>query len=96
LSKQAHALAVVPQHLDQRAGSNNIQHTDRNLSSSNIDGIRFMASGCGYVGDRRAAEVQQSMLKSTGDCHANCRHGCAKHPCVRPCRLGGHRSQSMR
>jgi hypothetical protein len=96
LRKQAHALTNVPQHLDQPARANNIQHTDRNLSSSNTDGIHSMASGCAYLGDPRVGEARQLMSRFVQDYHAKCRRGCAKRACVRRCRWDRLRSQSMR
>jgi hypothetical protein len=43
---------IIPLPSQNRSGPNNIQHTDRNVSSSHIAGIRCMASGCACVGDR--------------------------------------------
>jgi hypothetical protein len=51
----------VPQHLDQSATPNDIQHTDRNLLSSSIGGIRSTAGDCASTNDRDA-EARRSCI----------------------------------
>ncbi len=52
LGVERHADAIVPENLNQLARSHVILHTDPNLLSFTIVGIRCMGSGCAYNNDQ--------------------------------------------
>jgi hypothetical protein len=89
--EQAHALSVVPQHFEQPTTPNDIQHTDRNLLSSNIGGIRSTASDCASTNDRDAEAKRSCISKSVPVYLARSRHGCVTPRRVRQCWPGRHR-----
>src|SRR6266545_7548748 len=75
LREQAHALAIVPQHLDQAAKPNDIQHTDRNLLSSSTHGTRCMASDCASISAQDVAASKSYTSKCVAASPVRFRHG---------------------
>ncbi|MEA2730912.1 MAG: hypothetical protein QOF70_5387, partial [Acetobacteraceae bacterium] len=82
---------VMPQNLGQIATPNDIQHTDRNLLSSNINGIRFTVSAYASANEPGAGARRFCTSRFVRAYLARSRRGCVTPLHVRQCRLGRHR-----
>src|SRR5947207_158331 len=103
LGVERHAEPVMPKNLNQVTRSHVILHTDRNLLSFTILGIRCMGSGCAYNNDQHDGVNRLFILRSALTSHGRfpsglpraIRRPCAVS-CVSLCRRGTAGTRSVK
>src|SRR5438034_4797862 len=88
--------AVPQQQLHAIARSHVILHTDRNLLSFTIVGIRCMGSGCAYDNDQHDGVNRLFILRSALTSHGRFPCGCATRRYARRCPWDRRRYRSTR